>query len=71
MKILFWAVIIVGLAGLGLILWPSPAEPHAGERIALYNLSSTVHRMERSVDDQLEDIARQLDRIETKLTSCD
>ena len=85
MKIVFWAVIILGLVGLGLILWPSPTESHANERTALYNLSSTVHRAEKSIDKGFEDMhrafdnlderldlmTRQLNRIEDKLTDCE
>ena len=84
MKILFWAVIILGLVGLGLILWPSPTESHANERTALYNLSSTVHRAEKSIDkgfedmhrafdnlnNRLDNMTRQLERIEGKLPDC-
>ena len=70
MKILFWSVIVVALIGLSLILCSSPAETHSGERTALYNLSSTVHRVERYLDRELEDMGRQLDRIEGKLAAC-
>jgi len=70
MKILFWSVIAMGLLGLTLVLCSSPAETHANERTALYNLSSTFHRVERYLDRELEDMGRQLDRIEGKLAAC-
>ena len=66
MKILLSAVAIIFLVGITLALCSSPAPSHGGERIAIYNLSSTVRLLERSV----EDMSRQLGRIEEKLRLC-
>ena len=70
MKI-FWGSFVLGIVLMTLFLCTKPAEPHANERTALYNLSSTFHRVERYLDRELEDMGRQLDRIEGKLAECD
>ena len=64
MKILLSAVAITALIGITLALCSSPVSSHGGgARIAIYNLSSTVRLLERSV----EDMSRQLTRLEDKL----
>ena len=68
MKILLSAVGIIAIVGLSLALCSSPAPSHGGgARIAIYNLSSTVRLLERSV----EDMSRQLTRIEGRLQFCE
>ena len=83
MKIFWWSFVL-GIVLMTLFLCTKPAEPHANERTALYNLSSTVHRAEKSIDkgfedmhrafdhlnDRLDNMTRQLERIEGKLPDC-